>query len=119
MTPDTSTVLCIFILISIRDRKISQKKQFDIRRGQENKTREHKKLNFVRFDIVAFQRLLINTKRCPAIRQWAPGRHEMWTPGSRLARNLPWKEEGVRPTSYTGTPLSYWPRSALNPSKDQ
>ena len=44
MTPDTSTVLCIFIFISIRDRKISQKKQFDIRRGQENKTREDKKL---------------------------------------------------------------------------
>ena len=43
----------------------------------------------------------------------------MWTPGSRLARNLPWKEEGVRPTSYTGTPLSYWPKSAPNPSKDQ
>ena len=57
MTPDTSTVLCIFILISIRDRKISQKKQFDIRRGQDNKIRDDKKLNFARFAIVAFSKI--------------------------------------------------------------
>ena len=63
-------------MISIKDRKISRKKQFDIRRGQDNKIRDDKKLNFARFAIVAFSKIGNYTKRCPAI-QWGAGRHAM------------------------------------------